>query len=298
MANEELPLSVSDKYFQDRFTNGNSACAVGRYAGAGEDGALRFTSVDIDKDQSLNMCYLFLKYGDCGTSGGTWKFNVIGIDEDNTGSFGYPFGRPQTTAINSRTESAPTSGDSLAVDVKSIVAEITSRSGWSNGNALGFLLFENGSDDDTWTTFDDSNCYLIYRYSAEPDFTPTVTTLSAPSLPTAEDYGVKISKPGISVLEATEAQTYYTSRKKRFFVKSEGQVTTGANPHTIAHGLSYIPFAEVFAKSGTEWFRLPFKNYSGGSNVGYVEINDTNVVVYAGVGTVIYYYIFNDQLAT
>lgn len=296
----ETVTFLDDSYIEYPITNYQGNCAVGNYTAGGGDvkGALRFTNIVIPKDASINFAKIYYKYSTVGSSG-TWKWRLYGIDEDNTADFSsYPMGRTKTTAYNQYDEGAPTSGGAKELDVISILSEITSRSSWSSGNAVGFLCEYDSSATNVFAFIDTSDSFLAYRLSAEPDFTPATGSVSAPSTPSAEDYGIKISMPGIDVLDATDSQLYYTSRKKRFRVYVEAQATTNANPYVIAHNLGYIPFAEVFAKSGSEWFRLPWMNFSGGENIGYMEVDDTNLTVYVNTSTVIYYYIFLDQLAT
>ncbi|CAN8139772.1 hypothetical protein THIOSC15_1840007 [uncultured Thiomicrorhabdus sp.] len=43
-------------------------------------------------------------------------------------------------------------------------------------------------------------------------------------------------------------------------------------------------------------YRLPFLNYSGGSNVGYMEIDNQDLSIHTNAGNVVYYYIFLDRI--
>ena len=302
MANEKPVLFVSDAAKEDGFGYGNIICAVGNNvfgAGGACKGALRFTSVDIGQGETLNMCLLKYEYGSVGSSSGSWKHILYGMDEDNTGDFSSnPFGRTKTTASITTDEGAPTSGGAKTFDVKNVAQEIVNRGGWARNNAMGFMIEDNGTSAGVYATCagGSEESYLVYRISAEPDFTPTPVSVTAPSLPTPEDYGIKISMPGVDVRTATDQQLFYTSKKYRFKVLVEGEKTTDANPYIIAHGLSYTPFAEVFVKSGTRWYRLPYLNYSLASNIGYASIDATNLNVYVPIGSVIYYYIFVEQL--
>jgi hypothetical protein len=81
------------------------------------------------------------------TSYGAYSTPVktVGIDEDNTGDFGgSPFGRSQTSASIQNTRDASIH-DIWVYSITDIFNEIVSRGGWSSGNHMGFLLFDNGS---------------------------------------------------------------------------------------------------------------------------------------------------------
>ena len=211
MANETT-LSVQGQYLDSGGFTSSAACVVGHWADDPTNGALRFANVQINKNQSLDAAYLVYKYGDVGDAG-NWKFKLYGIDEDNTASFGYPFGRPKTSASNTYDEGAPTSGGTKTMNVKSILQEITSRSGWSSGNAVGFLLEDNGSANNVFAFASLTNSYLVYRISSEPNFKPTPKSIAAPTFPTTSDYGIRISKSGVDVRTATESQLFFTTRK-------------------------------------------------------------------------------------
>ncbi len=281
---------------------------VGHVASASEyfGGAFRFTNIAVAQGTTVNHASIYHEAGAQGAGGGNLNFVTYGIDEDNTNDFtADPFSRDKTTASDTSSNVLPGVGNFKQITVTSIVNEILARGSWSSGNAMGFLMEDHNdqnSDNDCYIRdpeFGGSmDSYLIIREDAEPDFTPTPITISAPSLPAADSYGIKISKPGVSVLTATEADLYFTTRRKQFKVVAEGQVTTSANPHHIAHSQGVTPFAEVFVKSGDYWFRLPFMNFSGGSNIGYMTIDATNVDIYAGIGVTAYYYVFIDELAS
>ncbi len=302
MANE-IVNDADQLFIADGAGDDVGFCAVGNdpfNLGLGEtNGAMRFLSVSIPQGITLNMARLVYIYGSVGDGSGSWKFKVRGIDEDNTSSFSdnNPLGRPQTSAEININEGKPTSGGTKTFDVKSIVEEIVGRGGWSSGNALGITFANQGSDNDIGAQGLITS-YLVWRRNAEPDFTPTPIALPSPAIPDPKSNGIKIARPGFNVLDANEAQLYFTSRKRQFKVISEGQAVTSGVPHRIAHGLGKIPFTQVFAKSGNEWFRLPFMNFSGGSNIGYTLTDDTNLDIYVNNGTTIYYYIFLDELAT
>lgn len=90
------------------------------------------------------------------------------------------------------------------------------------------------------------------------------------------DYGIKVSKPGYSVLTATPPQLVFSSKYQtpRVHLQGSGTLThTGGRTVTIAHGLGYVPMFMVhsdveslsFGVSGT-YYPLPFsQGYAYGS---------------------------------
>lgn len=295
MANESY-LQVNDSYLDSSGFNLRGSCIVGNWTGASTNGALRFINLVIPQGSSISSAYLLYKYSGVGGSG-TWKFIAYGIDEDNTADFSsYPFGRTRTSALNTYNEGQPTSGGTKTMDVKSILEEIVGRGGWSSGNAVGFIFDNDGSDSGVYALADDNLSYLVYRVASEPNFTPTPTTVIAPSLPTPKDYGFKIAKPGVNVLTASEENLFYSTNKLQFKVITQQQITTSANPHVITHNLGYKPFAEAFAKSGSVWIRCPYLGLDANYATPYIEITSTELKIHVAIGTVVYYYIFLDQL--
>lgn len=105
------------------------------------DGALRFTNINI----TGSVTKAEIGYKISSTRNGTVQVRTKGIAEDNTSDFGGdPFGRPQTS--NTVTNSCDNGiNDVWAYEVTSLFNEITGRAGWSSGNAMGFLLFDNGT---------------------------------------------------------------------------------------------------------------------------------------------------------
>lgn len=263
-------------------------------------GALRFTNLTIPKNASIDSAELHLHAGG-RTGSANIKLKVAAVDEDNSGG-GEPFGRPRTTAVNTHT-SNPSEGDYFTIGVDSVIEEVVARSGWSSGNAIYFIVEDNDTTRDSpgnW--FSDSmnispNSYLSIRLSSEPNFKPTPKTVTAPSIPATESWGMKISEVGQDVETATEDELYYTSRKHMFKVKAEAEVTsTSSGTITIPHNLGYIPFSSVYVKE-TSWVRLP--NPQNFSDYPRFYIDDTNLYLYASAsGQKFYYYIFVDRLAT
>lgn len=289
------------------FDAGN--CGVGKdifgFPSGGYNGAVRFLNIAINKNQSINSAFLFLPYLYVGSSG-TWKWKLTGIDEDNTGSIDSgTWGRSRTTAEINFNEGEPTSGGTKTLNVKSILEEITTRGGWSNGNALGFTMTDEGSDSDVFAEFDMSECFLAYRLSAEPNFKPTAQSVSAPSLPAIQDVGIKIARPGVNVFDATEDQLYLTTRKTQVKIFSQAFVqATSTSIIQVAHNLGYTPlvssYEQPIVSTGPtvygSWRKLPQAN-AFDFDTGVVYADDTYLYIKpAYTGERFYYYIFLDQL--
>lgn len=114
-----------------------------------EDGSYRFVNVPIYRNQSIISASLGIAINSTTGTGRIFG-RIYGIAEDNTGSFtGDPFGRPRTSSYHDfEIGSGRQVGDIIYIDVTSAFREIISRSGWNYGNAMGFLIFNNGSDFD------------------------------------------------------------------------------------------------------------------------------------------------------
>ena len=234
------------------------------------------------------------------------KVKVRGLDYNDFGelnSGNNPFsGKAYTTAYKDQDWGDTHIASYPELDVTNIVNEILGRGGWSSGNAMAFIIEDRGtaSDIDRWIIANSTaNAYLAIRKSAAPNFKPTPTTISAPSLPAAEHWGIKISKPGSSVLSAPEADLYFTTRRKTVKVLAEDiYISSGAGDTTIAHNLGYIPFVTVFGKRvGGSWQRLPIATYFTDRMTFFID--DTNLYLHsAASGEKFYYRIFVDRLTT
>lgn len=122
---------------------------AGKKLSSGDGSALRFTNILIDRYKTITSAN-FEWQKVTTTSGSDIKFKIWGIDQDNCGSFsdyGDAAGRPKTDAYRDKTQSAITSEFNFGDDWTSLVQEIVNRSGWSSGNAMGFIFNDNGTPD-------------------------------------------------------------------------------------------------------------------------------------------------------
>lgn len=275
--------------------------------------AIRFQNVTIPQG-SVNYAglYLWVQYNGKSLSprDGNWTFKIYGIDEDNTAAFSSnPFGRSRTTAYSESTNSEePNEGEYKEINVTNAVNEILERSGWSSGNSLGLWIAPDDCGKNKYAADStDRKSFLVIRDNAEPNFKPTPKSVSAPTFPAANSYGMKISYPGYEVLTCTEDQTLFTTRKRGLKVVAQGKITTTAGVvYNIAHGQSVKPFARAYFKSVSSVKRYKIPRFMPGEQQdpdaeitdGKIEIDATNVKILTTDACEVYYYIYIDELAT
>lgn len=311
MANELIYSPVtSDDYFYQFQTEGGSEgtyfFTVGYYklSNATLRGAIRFTSINLAQGTSIYAANVHMYVG-IRSGSSEVKAKIWGINEDNTADFssgGGVFARSRTTNSNTNSYSATGTGGYFTIGVTSMVQQIINRGGWSSGNAIGFVVEDNGTSTSETSHIEDSmyeqpNCVLEILLSATPNFKPTPTTVNADPFPAPSNYGISIAKPGQNVLTASEDQLYYTSRKKQLKVFMEGQASTSGGTVTVTHNLGYVPvvIAYYYNDSTGAWEKFYFYGSIEASNL--MEI-DTTKVVFTTDYSKVYYYIFLDQLST
>ena len=117
-----------------------------------EQTELRFDGIGLNKDAPISSATLTIIFNSHSTTDTDLKMITYGIDEDDTHDFdsgeSNPLSRTKTSA--STTSQFNDKNTRVDIDVKSIVEEITTRSGWSSGNAIGFTMLNNGSPTDVW----------------------------------------------------------------------------------------------------------------------------------------------------
>lgn len=221
-------------------------------------GACRFTNVVANQGATLNSAQLRMKVSLQGGGSGNLKYRVYGIDEDNTGDFSTnPFGRTKTTANETADIALPGAGNYTNIDVTSEVNEIIQRAGWSSGNAMGFLVENNGSPNDVWIynalgVGDENEIVLSLRASALPDFTPGPYTQRVGRPPAKESFGIRVSKKGVDALTDNIQNLHVYSRPSilKAVRDAERGWPTGSNVENVSHGLKYPPSFLAFNKIG------------------------------------------------
>lgn len=296
MANRYYFLQEGDPYnLRRQSTDGSDTygtAAVGKLYGYTNKGALRFPSVALSQGITVTDATLRFHVAYRSASG-TLRSKTNGIKETNTADFSSsPFGRTLTSAQTTRSGGVPDLDSFYDLDVTSAVNEILGQGGWASGNAMGFIVDDNGSDSSTYLDDQFSVCQLRVRLAAEPDFTPTPSSIAAPTFPGLSSYGIKVSMPGVDVKTATESQLYFTTRKKQLRVAVEEEIV---DVFTKAHSLGYAPCVlAYFNDTGKKYL---MNRQIGPVEVGnYVASNASNVIFSNNTGVSIYYYMFIDPL--
>ena len=176
---------------------------------------LRWTNIDLDKDQSLSNAYLRLRQSGDVNGVGDIDSLIYGFDEDNTATFtGKPTGRALTTAYTEWDFSSTRYEWKASPDISGVVEEIISRSGWSNGNALGVLLVDDNCASEEYfdfTAYDESGGNepeLVIQYiSYESSWYP-LPPMSLASLP------ITLNMVALTALITATVYAYKVNRRK------------------------------------------------------------------------------------
>ncbi len=285
------------------------------------NGALRFSGVNLNQGQAVQTAILDYYVGLKGGGAGDLKAKIWGIDEDNTGDFSSsPMGRTKTDAVDIANWSLPAEGNYSAHNVTSIVQEIVNRGGWSSGNAIGFIIEDNGSPSDVWAynaSAGSVHARLIITLSsvsaspsssisatpspsssisASPSVTPSATP--SPTPPPEPTFPIlRIAKPGVDVLLNRDVHrrifdSDYGTLK--YFTKQTVSISFDASTGDISatgsytHNLGYYPFCEVFVSvNGGNYEYCPF--FGSGATVAYaanVKITTDKITVYGEINGV------------
>lgn len=249
---------------------------------------------------------------------------IYGIDEDDTADFSTdPTGRTKTTAAVDWDLNGVTSGNNYdTAAITSIVQEIVDRGGWSSGNDMGFLIYNDGSGDGVnhaWRAYDGDSgtaALLTVVYigiSPSASLSPSASSSASASAsasrsgslsdspspsPILPFFGLKIAKAGKDVLKtdyppdlifSSDYGTlkYYSKQTASFNFDANAGLIGGTT--TITHGLNYYPFVEVFARV---YIGAPAGNYEycpffgAGATILYsanYKITPTQIVLYGEI---------------
>lgn len=142
-------------YLRSTFTATDSwSSAVERYSTSiGDYGdpfgdlscAILFENLPVTRTETITSATMEFSVTLKGSSNNV-KMRTYGIDEDDTGEFsGYPLGRTTTSAYKEQEQSSATTPFSFGINVIDMFNEVRTRGGWSSGNNMGFLMFDNGT---------------------------------------------------------------------------------------------------------------------------------------------------------
>ena len=176
---ERVAASADDGYWDDMMGFDNSSVtavvSTDEYGTQMENSFFRFASVEVPKDSTITESTLELIMA----SGASYSFNmaVKGEDADNAAQYtdsNDASSAATTTASVTWTGSGSWAADEVvqSPDIKTIITEITGRSGWASGNALTLRLLYTGSaaqaESYSFKTYDSSSSVaakLTIKYS-------------------------------------------------------------------------------------------------------------------------------------
>jgi len=144
----------TDQIFHELDT-GSVNVLVGNAGGNSYSSAVRFPSINLNKNQSIISASIEFTHQVSGTTNQNTKFHTFGIDEDNVGNV--DTSKVTTTAVTVQEQSKTSGFFNFSTDVTEQVREIIARSGWTNGNNMGFMIFDNGSPSDAYIGGDNSS---------------------------------------------------------------------------------------------------------------------------------------------
>jgi hypothetical protein len=158
-----------------------------------------FANVTVPPNSTINNAHITMKSLD-NRSANTCYAYIIGNDEDDAANFGtiadYKARRgtdvggaddtKRTTAEVDWTLSGWTAGTTYDTpDIKTVIAEITTRAGWHSGHAMAIFIDDHDARSTTATTANRAGTATGSDYSLYIDYTPptpSVTTLAASSV--------------------------------------------------------------------------------------------------------------------
>lgn len=138
--------AVFPEYF-----DGDMAIIAGNIIGDSYSSGYRFDNIDLDKDQSISSASIEFLDIYSGTTNSDTKLKLYGCDEDDVSNI--DLNNSKTTAYYDTNVPHQSSLFNYGFNVKSTIEEIIARNGWSNGNNLGFMMFDNGSATNARTVF-------------------------------------------------------------------------------------------------------------------------------------------------
>mgnify|MGYP001595117174 CR=1 FL=1 len=294
-------LFSTESYWRENTSDANEFI-VGNYTGGlVTKGAMRFSNVTIPQGTTIIAAELFIWVG--SKAGTNIKIKLHGIDEDNTAAFSSsPFGRAETTDFSLLDDTIPSTGQWRTIGAVSPIQEVINRAGWTSGNALGFIVRDNGSAADSWILDTQANqkSKLFIRIAALPNFTPASTSLAPPIFPVDSKYGIKIAVT--NVLKEVSKKLFFNSNQKEPKILKQGK----SEGEAIFHTVSYIPMGIGWYEDtdGTKHIataRLVSANSdfsSISSFQGTLYITDNYLSLSPATGKKAYYYIFIDPLLT
>ncbi len=131
---------------------------------------IRFTGVDIDQGTTINSAYIQFTDDEGGT--GTVNLTIRGEDRNNASDFStsdYDVSDRTTTSAsvswspNDWSNNGESGSDQETPNLRTIVQEIVDRGGWSNGNAMVFIIEGTSTSNTRTATYRDGKPELIIK---------------------------------------------------------------------------------------------------------------------------------------
>lgn len=242
---------------------------------------VRFTNITLNQGTTITSAKITFQ-ARTGDSNNVLS-KIYGLDVDNVGDFefGDPTGDTRTTANADWDVNGITGGNNYDTsNIGSIVQEIINRGGWSSGNAIGFVIVNDGTGDGIYHDFDSYDGdsinapLLTIEYSgSSPSASVSPSSSTSPSSsaslsPSASPsssfspspsqgsyFGMKVAKTGYNVLTTFDpTKLIFDSNygTLKYFDKQTAQITVDADDGDIAgtisisHNLGYYPYIEVY----------------------------------------------------
>lgn len=133
-------------------------------------GGLRFTNLEIPQGATITSAYI--EFTAIDNQSGFYSFEIEGVDVDNASTFS---GSQNISALTTTSASVTTSSSDDWVSESTyntsslitIVQEIVDRSGWSEGNAMAFVINSGSGDRDAYTYDNsaDKSAKLVIEYA-------------------------------------------------------------------------------------------------------------------------------------
>lgn len=152
-----ITVTGDNSGIREELWTGSAGIIGGNASGSGYSSAIRFWGVPVAKNGSFVSASLEIKDIFSGSSTSDTKVKLYGIDEDNVGT-GFDWNYAKTTAVTNRSQNPNSGRWNFSIGVLDQVNEITSRSGWTYGNAMGFIFNDDGSPTNAYIG-DDTNSY-------------------------------------------------------------------------------------------------------------------------------------------
>jgi len=299
----------------------SGAFGCGKWDGSLLTGAVRFTNIILAQAATVLSAdiRIYKEYPDPVNY--SLKFKLYGLDEDNTANFSSsPLGRPKTTAYNQGQTTMNLNNVYVGFGVKDMLEEIVARPNWVSGNALGFIMEDNGTDNnviiyDQYDGVPNIDPYLVILTETRPDFYPAAVTVTAPNnIPDPRNIGIKVAIPGVDVTKATEKEIHFSTSRPILKASFYGLTEVSANeiksiPHRLGYKGAFLVFGREIKSDGSFGgvYKLPAIIYSAGklANMANVYIGDNDLKIETSgfeqgaesIDMKVYFYIFIDDIS-